>query len=101
MPHLSVEFAKEEKFEVTIQRVRELSEGKLHRDPDARVIPAPQPCRPVIFRVQQPPVRGSIKFQKWCMRKAEQMNMSMDTFKKWRSAQMSARYHAKKKWSTV
>jgi hypothetical protein len=96
-----IHFAKEERFDVTIQRVRDLSEGKLTRDPEAPIIKPPQKFQPIIFREPKPMVRGSIKFQKWCIRKAEQMGLSMEGFKKWRSDQMTARYHAKKKWRMV
>jgi hypothetical protein len=100
--NVPIAFAKEEQFNVTIQRVRDLSEGKLRRDPEAKVVKLPPPFKPVIYREVQPRIRGSIKFQKWCIRKAEAMGKTMDEFKKWRSGIANARYHAnKKKWRTV
>jgi hypothetical protein len=91
-----------DRFEVSIQRVRDLSEGRLKRDPDVPKIKAEaQIIKPPQFQVIQPKIRGSMKFHKWCVNKAAAMGMTMDAFKKWRSMQMTTKYYQKKKWGTV
>lgn len=72
---LPISFAPEERFDVSINIVRQLSEGRLNRDPQAKVIKAPQPPKLVVL---PPPVTRETNFvrhyndyTKWVMLKQE------------------------------
>jgi hypothetical protein len=86
-------------YEASIQIVRALAASELKRDPHAPSKPVHQvrESPPVMQppKQVQPIIRGSVKFHKWCVNKAQSMGMTLEEFKAWRSQQMRRYYKPK------